>query len=169
MKRRNFFISAIAVLILTAFLSGKKNTALLLRKNKDKGIFDTIQRFSYEYSPHEKKDLLFSIRKFNYPPKLPKDLALRTSSSVFGKMDQKSIYDEKGRLIKYYYKGSMVSAMMPYGYDILYKNDTSFTITHLKDDNNRFIYELIYDNSGNLGRIETSDNSGIFEKLIISY
>jgi len=157
----------LGVLLISGFLSGKKITATLTKINKKENKTDTVKIFTTLYNPDETIDLLFCIKNFNYPPSLPKNLILQIPPSPLGSFNQKSIYDERGRLIKYYYRGSMVSGILPYGYDFIYQNDSSFTLKYLKDEADESIYDFCYNEKENIQKIELSDTSGIIERLSI--
>lgn len=158
---------SIGILLLSAFLSDKKVTAVLIKVNKKENKMDTVKTLTAFYNSDEKIDLVYCVKNFNYPPALPKNLILQIPPSPLGSFDQKSIYDERGRLIKYYYRGSMVSGIVPYGYDFFYHNDSSFIIKYLKDEADESIYDFHYNETGGIEKIELTDTSGLIERLSI--
>lgn len=119
-------------------------------------------------------DLEFCIENYQYPPFLPKNIAL-TKPDINGlsKNEKQNLmikyaFDENNKVRTYYYVGSSISGRLPFVYRFEYEEQNPEVISEISEPYYKIKYRIRYDNNKNIESIEKLDSLNvIIEKLVI--
>lgn len=121
-------------------------------------------------------DFAFIAKTFNYPPEIGDNIVYssvvdKNQEGIAISADVHNLFDEMGRLRTYFYRGSMVSGIIPQGYQFAYSIENPSQILLITDDADFSEYKLFYkacNNEQTLYRIEHRTADGILlDELII--
>ncbi|NVK27761.1 MAG: hypothetical protein HWE14_06940, partial [Flavobacteriia bacterium] len=117
-------------------------------------------------------DFLTCIEEHSYPPHLNRKIYWNLpDTSDWGYSAKSSIahkysFDSIGRVVEYYYQGSLISGQFPLTYRLEYASQNSSMITRIDDWFNKETYNIAYYDNGSVKQIEKWDSTGKIVELL---
>lgn len=148
--------------LLTGFFyssNQKYLTGKLIRINQK----DTVYFKTVTLSDNQVVSLKTCIENFHYPPSLPKDIYLTKPDTTEMSNKEKEeimikyIFDDQGRIIEYFYHGSLISGIFPWSYKFSYEPAIPNRILTLTNSSDKSVFKLSYNESNEIILIEKFD------------
>ena len=110
-------------------------------------------------------DLKFCLEKYNYPPHLSPDIYWTKPDTTNLSIEQKENlifrykFNEVGKVEMFYYRGSLISGILPLEYIFIYDLTSPELVEKIIDKNYKIEYKIKYDELKNIRWIEKLDSS----------